>query len=290
MKQELYGDIFFLINFAMDFIALYLTGKLTKTKLKPVRSCFAAALGGIYSVAALLIESAPPFNFIITLLVSLLICLVAGNGQGVTEILKFWVIFIVASGMIGGIMSALFSTISRFSDERISPGEDAAGKISLWLFALVTIISLILAYLTIRISSGSTPRGAIGIKVTEGGKSAEFDAICDSGNFLRDPISGRAAVIVSTDALKNVLPEEVIRAAERDIISEIARLPSVFARKIRLLPAGTVCGSGIIMGYTADRITIIKGKKEKDIEAILALVKSENIKKGYGGILPPHLT
>ena len=53
MTEEIYGDVLFLINFSMDFLSLFITGKIMHLKLKAWRVLVAASIGGVYGVEAL---------------------------------------------------------------------------------------------------------------------------------------------------------------------------------------------------------------------------------------------
>ena len=55
MEETVYADIYFLINFSMDFLCLFLTARLMSEKLRLGRISAASVFGGVYAVAALLI-------------------------------------------------------------------------------------------------------------------------------------------------------------------------------------------------------------------------------------------
>ncbi|MBQ8404697.1 MAG: sigma-E processing peptidase SpoIIGA, partial [Clostridia bacterium] len=52
MTEYIYGDVLFIINFSMDFIALFICGKIMHFRMNPWRMALAATLGGVYGVAA----------------------------------------------------------------------------------------------------------------------------------------------------------------------------------------------------------------------------------------------
>jgi MFS family permease len=60
---EVYADVFFLVNFSMDFLCFYLCARLLHRPLSLWRGMLASALGGIYAVAALFLtlDRAPAF-------------------------------------------------------------------------------------------------------------------------------------------------------------------------------------------------------------------------------------
>ena len=48
MTEYIYGDVLFIINFSMDFIALFICGKIMHFKMSFWRMALAATLGGVY--------------------------------------------------------------------------------------------------------------------------------------------------------------------------------------------------------------------------------------------------
>ena len=54
--MDVYADLLFLVNFSMDFLCLYLSIKLLHLPRVRWRMLSAAALGGVYSVVALLLS------------------------------------------------------------------------------------------------------------------------------------------------------------------------------------------------------------------------------------------
>ena len=46
--EYIYGDVLFVINFCMDFLSLYISGKLMHMKMSRLRLIIAATAGGIY--------------------------------------------------------------------------------------------------------------------------------------------------------------------------------------------------------------------------------------------------
>ncbi|MBR6795203.1 MAG: sigma-E processing peptidase SpoIIGA, partial [Clostridia bacterium] len=57
MEQVIYGDVFFLVNFSMDFLALFITGKLNHAAVPLWRLVLGGTLGGLYATVALFLPS-----------------------------------------------------------------------------------------------------------------------------------------------------------------------------------------------------------------------------------------
>ena len=52
MAVVVYGDVLFLVNFSMDFLCLYVTGRLFHVRMQAGRLAIGAAIGAVYAVWA----------------------------------------------------------------------------------------------------------------------------------------------------------------------------------------------------------------------------------------------
>ena len=64
MGRVVYADLLFLVDFSMDFLCFFITARLLHRRFFFVRSILAAAIGGVYSVLALLVRFAAPLGFL----------------------------------------------------------------------------------------------------------------------------------------------------------------------------------------------------------------------------------
>ena len=72
MLRTVYADVLFLIDFTMDFLAVYLTSHFIKRKTDVRRMIFSALIGALYSVLTVIFKLD---SLLLTLLVAVLICL-----------------------------------------------------------------------------------------------------------------------------------------------------------------------------------------------------------------------
>ena len=77
MGRTVYVDLFFLINFSMDFLCFFLAGKLLERKMSLPRMLIASALGGIYANVSLLLSLGGILGVVIDVAVCMIMCLIA---------------------------------------------------------------------------------------------------------------------------------------------------------------------------------------------------------------------
>ena len=82
MEVEVYADLLFLINAAMDGLCLLLTGRLLHRRVKPWRVALASVLGGVYAVAALFPEVGTVLSLLLDAAVCLIMCALVFGGRG----------------------------------------------------------------------------------------------------------------------------------------------------------------------------------------------------------------
>ena len=70
MTQIVYADLLFLVNFSMDLLCFFVTGRLLHKDTRMWRMIVASALGGVYSVAVLFL----PLGTLTAVLLDLLFC------------------------------------------------------------------------------------------------------------------------------------------------------------------------------------------------------------------------
>ena len=257
ITTTVYADVLFFVNFSMDYITLWLCALLTSSERRALRLCMGSAIGALYAVLSLFLNLSPLFSYICAGAVSILMCIAAfGVGTGVFGLIRQSALIWGCSAMLGGIMTALLSLGSQ--SHVISPG---GGPLS---FVLAT--GVILAYGIMRAFKHSKDQGTVTLKAQWMGKMIEFSALCDSGNLLRDPISGDCVVPVSRHVIDELCGKELCSAL---LTMDTAFIESK-GISLRLIPHRDLSTTGILCGFLPERLSVLKNKKEKSIRCILA--------------------
>ena len=120
------------------------------------------------------------------------------------------------------------------------------------------------------------------------GRQKRFRAFCDSGNLLRDPISGKLCVIARRDAIRDMLPQDISSVVVSKDMSALSKMDAEQARRIRLIPAATAVGDGMLVALRADGIWIGE-KMGEEVDALVAVVESERFDGECDVLLPSEL-
>ncbi len=290
MGQIVYVDLFFLVNFSMDFLAFFLTAKILSRPFPLVRAFMGAALGGLYADAALFFPLPTLPALLIDAVVCAVMCTVTFGERKKWRGLPLYILVYVAVSMtLGGIMTALFHLLNRsalFSNAQ-APTSDG---ISVWVFALLALVSAVITALGGRFCVGRTAQKNAEVELCYEGKTVRLHAMTDSGNLLTEPMSGRPCIVADVRAVSPILPREIVRAAEQNASEAMEKVSPKHAKHLRLIPTRTASGSGMLLGVRMERITVDRGKgKKRDVDAIVVLSALGQSADGNEALLPPSL-
>ena len=284
--MTVYGDLLFLINFSMDFLCFYISSMLLHQKLPLARACVASALGGVYSVASLFLRVGRGASLLIDVGCCLLICAVVfwRRGVGAVALLRAAAVYFFVSMLLGGIMTGLFSLLNRsglFSDV----GGSGNG-ITVWVFALLAVAGGSISCIGGRFFRSSAGKKEATLELFGEDASVRLRALSDSGNLIKDPISGRAVIIATLSSSRAVIPRGTVRVFES--VGNIDSLSATEAVSIRLIPAGTVSGNALLPAIRLKKIMLVCGKRKKEIDALISFIDREDI-DGYDAIIPDEI-
>ena len=267
--QTVYVDLYFFINFSMDLLCLYLTSKLLSQRLSLLRGCLAAALGGLYANLSLFLGVGGVLELLLNFLSLVLLCAVAFGRRGELRRLPLLtLVFAAVSAALGGIMTALYYFFNRTGIFDFLRGSDGDG-ISVWLFAALAAVSALLTLTGGRGAARKMSASEVELKITFEGRTVTLRGMTDSGNLLRDPVSGKPCIVADARRLRPIIPRELRDG--RDILSKISSLRGDTRKRIALIPAHTATGENMLVGLRDAQIKINTGGKERDADAIIAL-------------------
>jgi hypothetical protein len=111
----------------------------------------------------------------------------------------------------------------------------------------------------------------------------------DSGNLLRDPMSGRVVICADGETLRDILSPP-LAAVMTGKSPEAVGLSPADARRVRVIPAETATGEGLLYGFVPDHITLTdEGSNHvREIDAVLAVTAIPT--EGVDALVPAELT
>lgn len=214
--MTVYLDLVILLNFAVDFLLLLGTNSLCGHPPGWKRSALAAALGSLYGGACLL----PGFHFLgnsLWRIVSLL--LISGIAFGFcVSGLRRGVVFVLLSMALGGMAMGFGNTHAAMLLAA------AGGLFFMCCFGF---------------------RGRVGrncfvpVELRYAGKSLHLTALHDTGNTLRDPVTGRPVLVVGAE-----IAQQLLGLTPQQLESPVSAVSDRTLPGLRLIPYRAVGQSG----------------------------------------------
>ncbi len=277
--MTVYADILFLVNMSLNWFSLILTSRIMKYKSPAPRMLAAAALGALAGVCAVIFPGTLSVA-LIEIASSFLMCAVAFKSSSLIVYIKLCCALFASGITLGGSLTLLYSFFNR-SGITFQNQSDLSTAVFILLSFGVTVTALI--FERVLASGKSRHSGKLTVEIDN--KKTTVPCFCDSGNFLREPISGRPAIIIGAPLLKGLLCEDTLTSPEP--FSDIDF--SVDRRRVRLIPASSVCGKGIMLGILPDRIILNDGSV-RELDAIIAVDKSDDGAHRDFAIVPASIT
>ena len=271
MATEVYVDLYFMINASMDFLCMLITARLLHRRIKTGRLLAGSGLGGLYAVAALLFGFSGVGGFLLDCMTAVVLSAVVffGGETRFLRVLQAALVYILVSMALGGIMTALYTWLNRLN----LPFEVLQGDgISVLIFGLWALTAGLVTSRGGRLFGLSQKTRSVDVDAVLLGKRVKLRAMVDSGNLLCDPVSGRSVIVADRRKFLGMLPPELLaegREGERTIFSWMDSSPH--ASRVRLIPAATATGTGLLVAILPDSLMIEDGGERYESDYLVAV-------------------
>ncbi|MBR5870297.1 MAG: sigma-E processing peptidase SpoIIGA, partial [Clostridia bacterium] len=197
--RVIWGEVLFCIDFSMDFCALYFTCKLLGYRIIFVRLLTAAALCAAAGVLCAGFLSGLSSVFIMLISWICIAWLLFFNiERKISRIISAFLIFVFLEATAGGIMTAVFYYMNRQFGSLHLSAADTSSKQKLFficagvLFAILSGFSRLLSNAEVK---KLVQRNGLAV-IRWNGKTTAVSCLFDSGNLVKEPISGRSVMIL----------------------------------------------------------------------------------------------
>lgn len=249
--MTVYIDLLFAVNTLINYLLLRGSAAMGGTPGIPGRLLTAAALGGIYAVATVL----PGMMWLCRLPVQAL-------SAGLMLLVAFgWKKNTVKQGLFFFALSFAFSGAVLLLVQTVEPdclylGGRAYYAVSMSALLLLAGLGYAVAALVLRGWGTHTGGDIVPLVLELGGRRVTVRALRDTGNTLRDPMTGRAVLVASGELLEKLVPQIKVTEAQLCEPGKLARAyPEI---RFHLVPYHTV---GIDRGVLlAVRCQVCQGK------------------------------
>ena len=275
-----YVDIYFLINFTVDTLAIAFAYVLAGVRQRKGRTVVGALFGSLFAVITVLLPEYIALKLLggaLGLLAVVMIC--AADVSNIRKA-RFGASFLIFCALLGGMVTYLFDIFEKLLGD--SMGELSSGGINrkLLLIAVAILIAIGLFKLIVALFSGKAVAGCVTVKFYLLGDTFEGEGLIDSGNLACDPMDSSPVILIKESAARQFLPDTVIHLSNPDL------LPLEYKKKIRLIPVSGVGGTRVLCGIKPDKTELKLKEKYEEIRATIAIDREGGDFGGYGMLVP----
>ncbi|CDE25023.1 sigma-E processing peptidase SpoIIGA [Clostridium sp. CAG:440] len=283
--MTIYIDVVLFENLIMNYIILLATGIILKIKIKHLRLIIASLIGAIYSIFGYISNIKAYSNMILKIILSIIIIYVAYNPQDVKKMWKELLVFYLTSFAFGGAAFALIYIVK--PQDILMKNGLFLGTYPLKTVILAAIVTFILIIGVFKIVKSKISKKDMfkDIKINIEGKEVQVKAMVDTGNMLKEPISGKPVIVVEHTLLYDILPKEILNNLEKILGGDIESLPdeikNKYISKLKFIPFSSLGKqNGMLIGIKPTYVEVMQEENTKKEDVIIGIYNKSFTKNG----------
>ncbi|SMB96412.1 stage II sporulation protein GA (sporulation sigma-E factor processing peptidase) [Desulfonispora thiosulfatigenes DSM 11270] len=266
---DMYLDIAFMINFIMDFFILWATSRLGRLSTNYKRLTLGAFIGAAYSIMIYFPRLAFSSTVLLKLVCSFLMVIVTFRYKNIKWFIKSTSYFYLVSFIMGGAVLGsmyLFQSGPLHIETWNGIMVNSINFSGTWLIVGLAV-ALLLGMWSASIIRKNLHQGIwlVKTKVKILGTSVDTEALVDTGNQLKDPISKDPVMVMEYDKLTGIIPDDLTQMLKSKNIPSIDVQVGTFKddkwnTRIRLIPFSSLGNhNGMLIGIKPDEVMIQDG-------------------------------
>ena len=261
--MTVYLDIIFVENLLMNYIIIFATGVVIKNECKKLRIFIASLLGAIYTIVMYLNIIPIYSNVIMKFILSIAIVYIAFRPNTFKQLFKDMIFFYLVSFVFGGCVFALMYFLKPQMVE-IRNGV-FVGSYPIKVALIGAFIAFIILQMCFKLVKTKLSKKDViyNVQININNKSIEIQALLDTGNLLKDPITGFPVIVVEYNVLNSLISEKILNNIDKILGGDIDELikDNEFNRNIsrfRMIPFSSLGKqNGLLLGIKADSVKVI---------------------------------
>lgn len=270
-----YADVLTALNILITYITIVASRLVLKAATNKYAVALASLIGGFSSLVIFYDTASVAFSVFYKVVSSLIIVTIAFLPKSIKAFLKCYGVFFGATFLLGGAMLGL-SLVNSENILYINGTVYFNMTLSYLVGGILSIygIFILVNYL---LDKRAVRDELCKVKIEYNGNMLELTGFIDTGNNLSDSSSGRSVFVAEAFAVFPLFSFE-----EREFLKNgnYEKIPSSLYRRIRLVPAKTVSGNGILTAFLPDRVDVITDNKIYENVYCLVGITNERIANG----------
>lgn len=279
--MTIYADVLIILNLFVNFFILQLTSRLCKDGYRLYRMILSAFIGSLFSLYIFLPTAGFITETLLKFTLSAVMVLICFGFDSIKSLVRRVAVLFAATFLYGGLMFSIWYVLKP-ANMAINNGVIYL-DISPTVLITATALSYIIISLIRRISIKQAVTGQrFEIELTLGEKTVTTTALADTGNSLKDNITGKPVIII-----ENSLARELNDFLPTPDIVMAGNIPHNSG--FRMIPYSFVGGHSLLPAFKISNVKITANEHLINFDNILAAVSSEPLGEDYKAIINPEM-
>lgn len=280
-KMTVYIDVIFLENLIINYIILYATSIIAKVKIKQYRVLLGSAIGAIYSVIYYVVNLEWFVLAGVKIVLSIVIIYISFNSKDFKNLIKQVIFFYLISFIFAG---ASLAVIYMVNSNNISIQNGAIiGEYTLRTILIGIIISFFIMMAALKFIK-KRQNIYCNIRIKLNNQEIITNAMIDTGNFLKEPITNIPVVVVEDTLLYEIIPKEILNNIDKILGGDFESVPekvkNEYISRLKVIPFSSLGKqNGMLLGIRADEIEIEQEDEVRNINKVTIGIYDKSLTK-----------
>lgn len=282
--MTIYIDIIFIENLIINYIILYVTGVISKARIKNKKIIIASIIGATYSIIYYILKLEIYSSFILKIILSAIMIYIAYDTKSFKTLWKKIILFYLVSFVFAGAALGIIYMVNS-QDITIQNG------VLVGSYTIKTIlIGIIIAFIIINvgfdiIKTKISKKDLIcDMEIKINNKTIKTKAMIDTGNFLKEPITNIPVAVVEHTLLYDAIPKEILNNMDKilggDLEALSQEIQNEYMPKLKVIPFSSLGKqNGMLLGIKADKLIIQNEDGDKVIDKVIIGIYNKSLTK-----------
>lgn len=247
MVYTVYIDVVFAVNTIMDMMVLSILNRVLSYRTTKKRLLSGAVIGGIWSCVVSVIPGIPPGVEILGtyVAVSSLMAIAAYHLRTAREVVKSVAGIYMVSAVLGGVMLMLYehTKAGYYAWRILKAGQDSGIPILAWIFMAAGAVLACYGFsggIRALIRSMAHRKDLCRVILKYGEREEAVTGLMDTGNMLREPVSGQPVHVASEGLMRRLCPavKGVVYVPYQSVGTSHGILPAVYIDRMEVEQEG----------------------------------------------------
>ena len=284
--MTIYIDIIIVENLIMNYIILYATAIISKSKIYYIRILIASFIGAVYVVLQYISKIGIYSNVILKIILSIIIIYIAFKPDDIKKLFKISVLFYLTTFTFGGIATYLIYVLK--PQELVIKNGMYVGTYVLKVIFVGAIFGTVILIVAFKFAKNKMTKKDMlcKVQIELNGKEIVLNTMIDTGNMLKEPLTGNPVVVVEKMALYDLIPKEILNNTESILGGDFKKIPedikNEYISRLKIIPFSSLGKqNGMLIGIKPDKLKVITEQIEEEKNNVIVGIYGKSLTK-YG--------